>query len=746
MRKWIACLLVIAVAFNLTACNPSDVSSDEIRDAANLLQELADEMDLAGIASIDLTEMASDTEGAEDVPEAANDEEADVASSEAAEVTSEEEVPQNREVVEDGFDTFLTSEPCSAGDDFYSYVNYDKIRYEKVPAGNSNWSIIRKLGFDTDEQVKSIIMDATYNYDGSDKNSPEYRLGAFYETLSDFDARNEAGLEPVMKYIKAFDDAKNLDELVDADIEYFKETGNNALFYVDYMCDLQDSNQYALVFDFCSNGEPGKEVITDPEMDYCKDAYLTYLGEILRHAGYDKLEAAMKGASAFGLLKEWEAHSLTADERYNPSLYVDYSSDELISKFDKLPVKKYLDAFEIDDLGVDKFTLNQNEAMAGLNDIFDEDHLEMFRNIMITRVLSDNDMVLDEYMYNAARKYNMATRGLTEDKDLETILTSYTSDILSADIGRIYAKEFCSPEIKEDVTGIIYEILEAYHEQINECEWMSEPTKKKAIEKLDKMHVFAAYPDKYYDPAEYAVLTAKSDGGTLFDNWSEINKSYFRFFLETVPKKVDKDICISYPQVVNAFYDPSANSITINAAILQKGIYDINADAGSNLGGVGVVIGHEISHAFDVNGSEYDADGNLNNWWTDEDYDKYQLICDKVVDVYSNFEIIPGSGICPSGKMTLGENMADISGMQVIEKICNNDADMFGKACMAEAELWGTKMLHDTTTYYLKVDTHSPAKARVNIPIQMCDLFYDAFDVKQGDSMYVDKENRIRIW
>lgn len=724
MKKWIACLLTVAIALNLVACNPNDVSSEEIRETAEMLQQLADEMDIAGIASIDLADLAEDAEAAEDAEE-----------------------PQKGEVVEDGYDTYLQDAPCSPGDDFYSYVNYDWLRYETVPTGYSKWGVINKARRNTDMQIKNIILDAAKNVDSFEKGSAEYNLGALYETMNDFEARNETGLEPIRKYIDAFDAAKTIDELVEADLKFFEETGGTALFGVGYTIDLQDSSKYDLCFEFCSGGTPGKEIMTDPDMESYKDAYLTYLGQIFRYAGYDKIEAALKAASAFGLLKEWEQRTFTLEECYNPHNYVIYSRDELIHKFKGLPIEDYLCAYGVDeDFEVDRFCTLDTKPLEYLSDIFDDDHIEMFRNIMITRLLSDYDLFLDENMFNISREYSLTVSGLSEDKDRETLITGMVADTLPTDLGKIYVKEYSSPEIKEDITGIIYEVLDAYHDQINECEWMSQETKEKAIEKLDKMGVNAVYPDKWIDYVQYAEIKSKADNGTLFDNLVQVAKSYNKYFIDDVKKTPNKTDWITYPQVTNAFYDPNSNCITICAAILQDGIYDINADAGTNLGGIGAVIGHEVSHAFDVNGAQYDADGNVNDWWTQEDYEKYDEICNKVIDVYSKFEIIPGSGLYPDGNLTLGENMADLSGMQVVEKLCNNDVELFKKACLAEAKVWGSKCTPDKTKTNLKIDTHSPGKARATIPLQMCDLFYEAFDIKPGDNMYVEKENRIKIW
>lgn len=746
MKRWTAIILAVVIAMNLTACNPNDLSSDDIRDAASFLNELAAEMDNSGLTSMDLADLGlAESVTTEESLGAEESIEDIIAEAEAMEEANQPVT--NGEIIEDGLVTFLSKERAGAGDDFYSYVNQDRIPYEEVPAGYSSWNALYKARKNANDQITSIVADAAENVMSYDKDSPEYRLGAYYETMMDFDARNEAGMEPVMKYIDAFEDADNLDELVDADIDYLEETGISTLFALYSRVDPADSQKYTIAVTFYAGVYPGKEVITDPELEDYKNAYLVYLGEIFRNAGYDKIDAAIKGASAFSLLKGWEEHAAGADVSYDPDAYKVLSCSDFIDEYDNLPFDKYFDALDIDDeCGISGIGTTESEAFSYLNDEFTEDNIDFIRNLMISQVLSLNDDVLDENMYNSYRKLTMAFEGLDEDLDRATVASNAVATVLPTDLGMIYADRYSSPEIKEEITEIINSILEAYHDQINECEWMSYETKQKAIEKLDNMQVNAVYPDEWNNMEAEAEIKAKEDGGTLFENRKSIESAYFRSDIEQAKSPVNRECWDTYPQVVNAFYDPSKNSITINASILQMGIYDENADFATNLGGIGMIIGHEISHAFDNNGAKYDAVGNAYDWWSAEDYETYQEICDKVVAVYDDFEIIPDSGKYVDGTLTLGENMADMSAMQVVERICNGDANMFREAAIAEAFMWGSKYTEETMNRSMKTDTHSPAKARVNVPIQMCDLFYDAFSVNPGDAMFIEKDNRIRIW
>ena len=295
----------------------------------------------------------------------------------------------------------------------------------------------------------------------------------------------------------------------------------------------------------------------------------------------------------------------------------------------------------------------------------------------------------------------------------------------------------------------------AFENRINNIDWMAPETKEKAIEKLRKMNVKIAYPDVWKDYSALASTSVK-DGGSYFDNTLNLKKWSFKEDWAKLGKEVDKSEWMMAPQVVNAYFMPPYNEIVFPAAILQPPFYNYQADDAVNYGGIGAVIGHEISHCFDDSGSRYDGDGNLNNWWTEDDLAKFTTLGKQLEDQYSAVEALPNVKL--NGKFTLGENIGDLGGVSAAydglqialkESGATEPIDGFTpeqRFFMSWSTVWRTKMRDDALKNLIKTNTHAPGMYRAVMPLQNVDAFYTAFDIKEGDNMYLAPEDRVRIW
>ena len=396
--------------------------------------------------------------------------------------------------------------------------------------------------------------------------------------------------------------------------------------------------------------------------------------------------------------------------------------------------------------GYGTYEIRDLAAMEFLDEMYTEENLELFKDNAIQNIVSRYAYTLNEDLFAAQRDFENTVKGVSEPKPFEEKIVDQVNGMLPTDVAMEYTDLYCSKEAKKEVTQIVEDIKAAYYAIIEENEWMADDTKEKAIEKLDKMKLQVAYPKKWVNYQEDAQILAKEDGGTAFDNCLEISKATTQAYFDAAKEPVNKNEWLANPQTVNAFYSGADNTICICAAILQGPYYDPDADYATNLGGIGFVIGHEISHAFDSNGAQYDADGNLNSWWTEEDWANFETRRDAVIDYYDHYELIPDTGICVNGELTVSENMADLGAYKAIERVCDGDEDMFETAAINQARSWATKINTDALRMRLNTDVHAPSKARVNVPAQMCDLFYDTFSVVEGDGMYVKPEDRIGIW
>jgi predicted metalloendopeptidase len=310
-------------------------------------------------------------------------------------------------------------------------------------------------------------------------------------------------------------------------------------------------------------------------------------------------------------------------------------------------------------------------------------------------------------------------------------------------------------EAKTKAKNMIQNVVRAYETRINNLSWMSPETKIKAIEKLNKMTIKIGYPDKWQD---YSALEIKSptEGGTYFDNMASVSRWANKKDIDKLSKPVDKSEWGMSPQTVNAYYNPSYNEIVFPAAILQPPFYDYKADEAVNYGGIGAVIGHEISHGFDDQGASYNADGNLIDWWTADDLTKFTALGTALADQYSALEPLPGTKV--DGKFTLGENIGDLGGinaaydgLQLYLKESGNPGLIDGytpeqRLFISWATIWRGKIRDEALKNQVKTDPHSPAMYRAYVPLINLDTFVKAFGIKNGDGMFVTPEKRVRIW
>lgn len=321
------------------------------------------------------------------------------------------------------------------------------------------------------------------------------------------------------------------------------------------------------------------------------------------------------------------------------------------------------------------------------------------------------------------------------------------AEVLPDYVGQIYAERYCSDEIISDVTNMVHDIIGVYRERISNLSWMSEVTKQKAIRKLNTMRIKVGAPDysKVKPSADRADLRSRDEGGSYYQNRIEIAKAERMESAWLSKETVDREEWITTPQTVNAFYMPSFNSVNFPAAFLQAPIYDPEASYEENLGGIGTVIGHEVTHAFDSGGAQYDENGNIADWWTQEDKEAFGRLCGEVTDYFDGVEAAPG--ITVDGELTLTENIADLGALACVTSLGEKKKDFdFKKMFESYAELWSSVASRGRLQDMVYSDIHSPAKVRVDRVLQSSRKFYEVYGIDKKDGMYVSEEKRVEIW
>lgn len=619
-------------------------------------------------------------------------------------------------------------------DDFYTAVNKNALDTKEIPAGETDAGGTYDQRIAVQEQVNAIIKEIVEG-DGYEPGSMEEKIKKYFESASDFARRNELGAEPLRKYLEAIDRASNFQELTDAQVLSLKELGAGGLVQLAYMTDVRDTQKYAALM--MPPVDP--YMAGDPEMDKLNIRFLVLCGE--------SEEGAAAQVKAVNELYE-------AMEPYSPAPE-DYADTEKINRFVSVEeAQKFLPGIDLKALITaagdevpEEINLQSPTLFEGFQSLMEENgeqYLPALKTMLKLGLVNVFYTDLSQDFMDAMNEYNEKTMGETpSDSTPEEIGYALVSANLGDYIDRIYAQRHFSPEAKQDVENMVKQFIEVYKSRVQNLSWMGEETKKAAIEKLDSMKFFIGYPDSWSDMLDGLEVT-----DSFFQNQVAISKLAQQRNREEAAAKnrgeLKNDMKIPVA-TVNAYYDQFTNTMCFPAGILQAPAYDVNASLEENLGGIGTTIAHEISHAFDNNGAKYDKNGMQTDWWTQEDYAKFQELCDRAEGFYDGWESAPGIAI--SGKQTLGENIADIGGvacaLEVLKKSEHPDYDKFFRAY---AEGWLKCTTRARAESLAEVDEHSPSNLRVNRVLANFQEFYDTYGVQEGDGMYVPPAQRIEIW
>jgi len=648
-------------------------------------------------------------------------------------------------------------------EDFFRYVNGQWLDKTEIPADKTSWGSFNELRQKTNDDVLSILNEAIEQGEfpkikdaqGNEIDSDQEKAVNYYATIMDTVARNKQGLAPLNPYLAKIDELKNLKDLQELLIN-FAPIGGAGFFGAGISNDLKNSDQYAT---YVSAGGLGlsRDYYVDQDEDTKKkrQLYIAHIAKMFQFFGDDAKTAATNAQKVFDLEYSLAAPQMTKEERrdtrkrYNPA-----SIDELTKMTPVINWSQYLNGIGLNN--VDRVIVSDPNYMKAMNTVLKNSKINdiklYLRWSIINRASSRLTTDLEKMSWDF---YSKEMRGAKQQlPQNERALNSINGAVGEA-LGKLYVDKMFPPEAKEKAKEMIANVMLGFENRINSLEWMSDETKKKALEKLHKLNVKIAYPDKWKD---YSALQIKNinEGGTYFDNTMNVSKWRFQENIDKLGKPVDRTEWGMNPQTVNAYFNPVNNEIVFPAAILQPPFYNYLADEAVNYGGMGAVIGHEISHSFDDSGSRFDGDGNLRNWWTPEDLEKFTALGKQLSAQYSN--VVAIDDVKLNGDFTLGENIGDLGGLKAsyaglqifYEKNGRPDKiDGFTpeqRFFMSWGTVWRTKTRDAALKNLIKTDPHSPGQYRAYMPLQNIDEFYKAFDITENDKMYLDPKDRVRIW
>lgn len=632
------------------------------------------------------------------------------------------------------------------GDNFTAYVNGTWVKNTEIPADKASYGVGYMVHEESEENVKKIIEESA---SGSfEEGSDEQKVGDLYKSYMDFDKRNELGVAPLQEEFDKIDAIKNYDELATY-FAYANKYGLNVPLGLFIYQDFKDPTIYTVYAWQGGLALPDREYYlkTDERSKEIQTKYVAHVEKMFDLAGLPN------GASSAKTIMDLETkiaskHMEKEKTRDLVSLYNMFPVDTLSNIMPNFNWSNFLSEAGLqsqDKLGV--LMVDYTKALDG---IITGTDLNTWKTYLKWSVLDSNASVLNEALDQQNWEfYSKELRGIKEQRPLWRRGVSAVNGTLGEVVGKVYVKRHFPPEAKERMETMVENLLKAYEVSIKELDWMSDDTKKEALDKLSKFTPKIGYPDKWrsYD------IDVKADN--LYGNIRRAKLMEYNRELAKLGQPIDKDEWGMTPQTVNAYYNPTMNEIVFPAAILQPPFFDLNAEDAVNYGAIGAVIGHEIGHGFDDMGSTFDGDGAMRNWWTDFDKEEFKKRTAALVEQYNSYEVLPDVHV--NGEFTLGENIGDLGGLSIALKAYKMSLE--GKESpvldgftgeqrvfLGYGQTWLNKQRDEALRVQISTDPHSPADYRVNGIVRNVPEFYTAFDIKETDSLYLSPEERVKIW
>jgi putative endopeptidase len=652
-----------------------------------------------------------------------------------------------------GIDLQYVDHSVRPQDDLYRYLNGKWLDSFQIPADRGNYIAFTAALDETELQLRGIV-------EGLAKSSPQdadaLKISDLYASFMDEPLLDTLGLKPLLTEfasIEAINDRREIPEV----IAHLTKIGAPALYELEVLPDARKAAQYAVILEQGRFGETGLGL---PDRDYylkdeakLKDVrgkYLAHIGRLLGMTG--DTDAAAHAAAILKLETEIARAQWTRVEDRDPvKSYNKIGLADLPKLMANYEWRRYLHGIEIEGR-VDSVIINQPSYFTSLGTLMATTPLPVWKSFFKWQVLRVAAPYLSKPFVDESFAFNLTEmRGIPANKARwKRGLALINYGALGEALGKFYVAKYFSPQNKARMEALVRNLLTAYAQDIDTLDWMSPETKVGAKAKVAKMVTKIGYPKTWRD---YSTLRIVRDD--LWGNVVRCKEFEFRRNINKLGKRVDRDEWQSPPQTVNASYVPRMNEIVFPAGILQPPFFNAKADDAANYGGIGAIIAHEISHGFDDEGSQYDADGNLRDWFVKEDHDKFAAKTRALVGQYSAYEPVPGYHL--NGELTLGENIADNSGLAIAYKAYQ--LSLKGRTApvidgftgdqrfyLGWVQVWRGKIRESEAIYYLKTDTHSPPPLRGFAPLRNQAGFYSAFGVKEGDKMYLPPDKRVNIW
>lgn len=649
-----------------------------------------------------------------------------------------------------GFDVRNMDTNVRPQDDFFHYANGGWMKKNPIPASESRWGTFVKLRFDVDKQLRTIMNELLAQKRVA-QGSSEQLIRDFFRSGMDMERRNELDLKPLEAYrddIAAIQSKKDFERVL-ADLS---RIGVEVPFATGIDQDDKNSEQYVLRIAQDGLGLPDRDYYLkdDKESVRVRTAYVLHVERLYRLMGRSAKVAREQTAAHLSLETALARVSMNKEDRRE--------ADKIYHKMTVAQLEKTAPAFDwalflkrIGAASLKTLIVNQPEFLSAVSKMLEEVPLAAWKDYLEWHLVNDYSGTLSErFIRQAFSFYGTVLTGTKQMRPLWRRVLGAVNGNVGELLGKIYVKKHFPPQAKKKMQQLVADLLEAYEARINALEWMTPKTKKKALAKLNALNPKIGYPDRW---KSYAGLVIRPDD--YVGNIMRASEQEHKRQMRKLSKPVDRKEWFMYPQTVNAYFSPNMNDIVFPAAILQPPFFHVDGDDAVNYGCIGMTIGHEITHGFDDEGAKFDEKGNLKSWWTPEDKKRFEARAQVLKKQFDQYEV--ADGVKVNGKLTLGENIADLGGTAIAL-----DAYRLRAAKNAKPDIEG---LSPTQRFFLGLavfecentrpefekmmvlnDPHSPCIFRINGPASNLPEFYEAFNVKKGDKLYRDPTSRAKIW
>ncbi|MEA4276325.1 M13 family metallopeptidase [Mycoplasma sp. 21DD0573] len=628
-------------------------------------------------------------------------------------------------------------------DNFYEYVNYEWLNTATIPSDRSSMSAFGEL----DIKLEKLLKDLTVQWANGQKELPNdpmmKQYVEFYKMIIDKDKRKEIGIKPAKDFLKNIEELKSFEQLA-SNFDYFNNRYVSLPLSFGVGEDFKNNKLQVLWLDEFSLILPSKETYeNEQEANRLMTVWINMVFDLLQKYGFDERKSndLINKAIAFDLkIKDYVLSDVQKADYvslYNPREILWYADKSSIFNIPNI-------AEQLVGQKVEMMPCSNVKFIENLNNIFNSETFEEYKALFFIKNLIFAASYLDEETRIKATEFKNAIYSIQKPRDLEMFAYDLATKYFKEPLGMYYAKHFFGEKAKKDVEHMVANMIEVYKKNLEENTWLSKETIKKAITKLNKLGVMVGYPEIIRPFYKDFVVKTYEQGSNILENVLFFESIKTQYNLSQYNQlKNDKYWSMS-PAEINAYFNPFANHIVFPAAILQAPYYDINQSSSANYGGIGAVIAHEISHAFDNNGSQFDENGSLNNWWTDEDRVKFDEKIAAVIKLYDGKETKYGK---VNGKLTVSENIADIGGVSCAFEAAKLENDFNPKNFFENwARVWRMIITEGSAKRRLESDVHSPSEIRGNVVLLNNPDFTKTYNLNENDQMFLPEEEQIKIW